>query len=225
MAMGFAPKKKRDFDWGAAALSFLGGPEVASTFIKRRDAEETRERALEQEMAVRTALAKRGYTEDDINVLITDPKAAAGLIQEALKPRQFDSGGGSIYNPTAAPDQQWTSAPSERQIGRSIIRTDPTGNARTVFEGVEPVAVEPGGQVYGWGSRGPVAAPSFSRSGVQPGPYETPIRGDGRGAGPVSGWDPNSFGTDDEWEYIPPVTPGGAPLAGARPFRRSLWGR
>lgn len=176
---------------------------------KRRAAEAKQQAAIAMELNLRAGLEKRGYNQDDINVLMADPRAAAGLVGEALKARQFGSSGGSIYDPASG---QWTMAPSRHEFQGSVydVGGGPVGAQAKVtpqYEGTQWVTPQPGTTAFG------VNSFTGERRGATPQPYSTP---------PIN---PAPPAADDEWEYGPPVARGGAGLAAPRPFRRGLFGR
>lgn len=157
-------------DRAAISQAYLAGDYAGAANIRARKqqmdlAREEAEMKAQAEQARRAALKAEGFTDSQIDGM--RPEDASQIIRESLIKRQFGPGGGSIYNPRAPDGQQWTNAPSRHQIGRSVVDVDPQGNNRTVFEGIEPVAVPDGGQVYGFTNRGPVA----------PGQLPSPIPG------------------------------------------------
>lgn len=154
-SVGGPPKK--GFNWGRAAMGFIGGPGVVSA-LRQKDALELQQQkyAEQQQQTMQNQLAayqwakSHGYSEDDARALAVHPETVAAMVQANHAPQHFDSGGGSVYQ-----DGKFTIAPSERQLGRDIIRTDSDGNTNTVFSGIEPVPVQ-GMGVYGWNNKGPV---------------------------------------------------------------------
>jgi len=82
-------------DWqGAARIS----ASMQDNARSRQEAEAERKQLLE----LRQSLVNLGYTGDQINALMTDPKSVAALTREKLTPKQFGPGGGSLAAPNAS---------------------------------------------------------------------------------------------------------------------------
>src|ERR1044072_2409144 len=116
----FGNKKGGSIDWAsrlarAQALmqgDYMGAARLTGAMqdnaLAREKAERERQQALTAELDIRSGLEKRGYSQDDINVLMSNPKVASELVAESLKTRQFGSSGGSLLDPVTG---QWTMAP------------------------------------------------------------------------------------------------------------------
>lgn len=213
MGLFGASKGGGGFDWGAAALS-LFSPEAAAGMNRRRAGMAQAEEEARQRSVVQQAAEQMGIPKNVINTLRTEELSR--LVLERSQPRQFDSGGGSRFDPLTG---QWTLAPSERTIGPDIIRTDSAGQSRPVYQGIDPVAVPPGGGLYGVTGSGeareliaPAGAPP--QIGAQPPPS---------GAGPTPGAVVNGYrfrgGNPNDPNAWEPVGQGGAGPSGPRNFR------
>jgi hypothetical protein len=211
----FGASRPGGFNWGRAIAGALGGSEVVNAFarqdVNRREREENEATARAYQAQVAGARSL-GMTDQQI--------AAAGdrlgeVVQTMLQSRQFDSGGGSIFNPLAPPERQWTTAPSERTMGPDIIRTNSQGQANPVYQGIDPVAITEGGSLYGVRGNGqtiPLIAQPGASQPQQPPPTGAPQPGEIINGRRFKGGNPND---PNAWE---PVGQGGAGQAGPRTF-------
>lgn len=134
--LGGLPHNRRGFDWGAAALSFFGGPQVANAMIRRRhDQAEAEQEAQQHEEAVAalgqitdqqgrprfTKAQLRGMRLEDLS------RVAA----EFASPRQFGAEGGSLYNPG---NGEFTNAPRSYTDEGRVFNIDPQGNPTQVLD-------------------------------------------------------------------------------------------
>lgn len=136
------------------------------------------------------ALAGEGLSKDQIVGM--RPEEASRLIFERSQPRQFGPEGGSIYDPQTG---NYNRAPSRNQVGRSIVDFDANSNTpNTLYEGVEPVSVQPGGAVYGMNGRGQIVNPGGqgapASGGPQPGQVVNGYRFKGGNPNDRNSWEP-----------------------------------
>ncbi len=122
--------------------------------LQAQEAEQEREALGRQQEAA----GNLGYTKDQITGM--RPEDLSRLMLERFQTRQFGPEGGSVRNVGPAGQPVYESAPWQRQIGRSIIQGGPGGaGPQAIYQGVEPIAVQPGGAVYGMRGDGTLADP------------------------------------------------------------------
>jgi hypothetical protein len=152
-------RPERKFNWGNAALGFFGG-QGAVNYIQNKHAQEDEQAAFEQKQgAIRAAqqsafeyLTKTaGMDPRAAQAMSRDPQIVAQFAKEAYAPQHFGAEGGSLYDRAT---DKWTTAPSERQIGRNVFRFGQDGQQQQIHSEVEPQSV-PGVGLYGWdGTKG-----------------------------------------------------------------------
>ena len=148
----FGQKKKKGFDWGAAALAFLS-PSAGKIYAQRKEDRRKHGEDLLEELNLRSSLEREGLPQHVIDGLMSDPKRIAELLTETYKVRQYTSAGGSAHNPVTGSTYQ---APWREQVGSSIIQGGENGAPpRAVYEGVQPVSVD-GVGVFGMTGSGRV---------------------------------------------------------------------
>lgn len=114
----------------------------------QRRAEQEAERAREAEARRAEAAQALGISKEQLNAM--RPEEISRILESRFESRQFGPEGGSVRN--VGPDGQATydQAPWQRQVGRGIIAGGPNGApAQPIYQGVEPVSVQPGGGVAG----------------------------------------------------------------------------
>jgi len=171
--------------------------------------------ALEAEGLPKSAIA--GFRPEDIS----------RFLLENYQARQFGPEGGSVgrYDP-ATRGTRYERAPARQQIGRSIIDFAPNSSTpQTIYEGVEPVSVQPGGSVYGMTGQGRIVgpegigAPMGQSQPLQPVPGSSPAAG-----GPAPGTVLNGYrfrgGNPNDRTNWEPVGNGGPTRAGSGTFPR-----
>jgi hypothetical protein len=97
-----------------------------------------------QYLSAHEALSARDVDKHAIHAM--RPEERSALLREQLQPRQFGAEGGSLYNPSTG---GFIRAPSQRQVGRTIVDMPQGNNPTPIYQGVEPIAVTDGGSVYG----------------------------------------------------------------------------
>lgn len=132
-----------NFNFGRAAIGFFN-PEAGQALRQRDIARAQGEEERRRRSVVQQAAEQMGIPKQVINTLSDEDLSR--LVLQRSQPRQYDSGGGSAYDPIT---QQTYIAPSERTIGPDIIRTNSQGQATPVYQGIDSVAVPPGGGLYG----------------------------------------------------------------------------
>jgi hypothetical protein len=144
-------------------------------------------------------------------LLALSPEHLSSLVRDTYAPAQYGPEGGSrgMVNPTTG-QTEYQQAPWQRQIGRSIIQGGQGQDPRAIYQGVEPVAVQPGGAVYGMrgdgslvdtGGPGPMA-------NIPPPPGGGPAPGTVVGGYRFRGGNPNDR---TNWEPIEGGAGSGAP--------------
>lgn len=157
-----APGGKHKFDWGAAALAYLGVP--LDQIQGRKENNQLRRLKIQHDQKAAADDAELDAAIDSDPALTTpqaktyakaNKKAWLDAYFTGYQTRQYGADGGSDHNPITG---NTYIAPSERSIGHSIIRTDSAGNTTIPFQGVEPVPVADVG-VFGWNTNGAVNPP------------------------------------------------------------------
>lgn len=134
-------------DYGSAA-QIVGGQRRQRAERDQAEAEAQAEADLRAQAA--GALEAHGFDKSVIQGMNVED--ISGLLREMYQPRQFGPEGGSVLDPRT---NSYNRAPSRNQVGRSIVDFGANSTTpNTIYEGVEPVSVAPGGGLYGVDGQG-----------------------------------------------------------------------
>jgi hypothetical protein len=151
------------FDWGRAALSFLGaGPQLQQNDARRAQAAALalRQQEAEREQGLRSSLfnnlVKQGMDPGQAELAMSNPEAFGTEFNTRFRTREQGAAGGSTFTPNLNGQGGMTRmAPSRHEFQGSVFDVggvDANGHGGAVtprHQGVQVVPLQPGGELAG----------------------------------------------------------------------------